>query len=109
MGLNHSLLRLEKLIICTVSIFFIDIARKIGYVYVAVTHYVEGTLMPLLVNRLIFTLIPQRTPFILRFFSSLICGMVLKQLIDPQLVDNFKLVGKSSFTPRPCYHPLILD
>ncbi|KAH9924373.1 thioredoxin-like protein [Amylocystis lapponica] len=30
------------------------------------THYAEGTLMPLIVNRFIFTILPERAPFFLR-------------------------------------------
>ncbi|KAH8116141.1 thioredoxin-like protein [Phellopilus nigrolimitatus] len=52
------------------------------------SHYSEGSLMPLLVNKLMFTLIPQRTPFFIRPIAKLIFGKVLKTLIDPRLAEH---------------------
>ncbi|KAG8750585.1 hypothetical protein FRC12_012816, partial [Ceratobasidium sp. 428] len=40
------------------------------------THYTEGTLMPLFVNRIIFTVAPQRAPFFIRPVMNLIFGML---------------------------------
>ncbi|EJD05611.1 thioredoxin-like protein [Fomitiporia mediterranea MF3/22] len=52
------------------------------------THYAEGSIMPLLVIKLVFTIIPQRTPFFIRPVASLICNTLLKKMVDPQLLQN---------------------
>ncbi|KIP09910.1 hypothetical protein PHLGIDRAFT_101988 [Phlebiopsis gigantea 11061_1 CR5-6] len=56
------------------------------------THYTEGTVMPLLVNKLIFSIAPSRSPFILRplvrlVFSGLETGFVL-----PRLTGHAKII-----------------
>ena len=51
-------------------------------------HYAEGSAMPLLVMKLIFTAIQKRAPFLLKPFAKMICGSVVNTMIDPQLKDN---------------------
>ncbi|TDL24564.1 thioredoxin-like protein [Rickenella mellea] len=56
------------------------------------THYAEGTLMPILVNKLVFTIIPQRVPFYIRPVANIIFGSVSKQLLEPNIETNSKFV-----------------
>ncbi|RST79170.1 glutathione S-transferase, partial [Aquibium carbonis] len=51
-------------------------------------HYAEGSAMPLLVMKLIFTRLPSQMPFLLRPFARMISGGVNARLIDPQLADH---------------------
>ena len=48
-------------------------------------HYSEGSAMPLLVMKLIFSKIPERSPFILKPLMKKVFGAVSAQLTDPQL------------------------
>jgi len=49
------------------------------------THYCEGSLMPVLVNRLIFTLIPENSPWLLRPLLRFIFGKVQTGFIVPRM------------------------
>ncbi len=51
-------------------------------------HYSEGSAMPLLVMKLVFTAIPERVPFFVRPVASLITKGVSTQLLDPQIADH---------------------
>jgi len=65
------------------------------------THYAEGTLMPLLVNKLIFSLVPTRAPFFIRPLLWIIFGQLDKLLIIPELKKNQDLIEthlKKSFS-----------
>ncbi|KAH8097038.1 thioredoxin-like protein [Cristinia sonorae] len=55
-------------------------------------HYVEGSLMPLLVNSLIFTIVPQRAPFIIRPLVRPIFNMLLAQMVTPRLKEHAKMI-----------------
>ncbi|KAG9125717.1 hypothetical protein FRC07_006484 [Ceratobasidium sp. 392] len=55
-------------------------------------HYSEGTLMPLLVNRLIFTIVPERAPFFIRPILNMVFGMLDSQMISPRIKANIKMV-----------------
>ncbi|GBR11796.1 glutathione S-transferase [Acetobacter oeni] len=48
-------------------------------------HYAEGSAMPPLVLKLIFSMLPSRVPFFLRPFAALISKGVQDRLIDPEL------------------------
>ena len=48
-------------------------------------HYAEGSLMPPLLMRLIFSLLPARAPALMRVFASAIASRTLEGYIDPQL------------------------
>lgn len=50
-----------------------------------VTHYAEGSLMPPLVLKLVFSLIPGQTPFFIRPLVRIIFNQVDAQYVDPQL------------------------
>lgn len=70
-----------------------------GYVFVLlvnisiVTHYAEGSVQPLLVRRLLFRLIPDNAPFLIRPLLKGIFGKVDQTLISPELDKHGKLVG----------------
>ncbi|TFY57621.1 hypothetical protein EVG20_g8469 [Dentipellis fragilis] len=63
------------------------------------THYCEGSLMPLVVNKFIFSIIPERAPWFLRFFLRGIFGNLTSMLVDPQLKKHLDVIeahlGKS--------------
>jgi glutathione S-transferase len=48
-------------------------------------HYAEGSAMPPLVMKLIFSLMPRRAPMLLRPLVNKITGQALATLVDPQL------------------------
>ncbi|TXH03229.1 MAG: glutathione S-transferase [Nevskiaceae bacterium] len=52
-------------------------------------HYAEGSAMPLLVMKLIFSVIPQRTPMLVRPVASAIVANVMKSFIGPNLKTHF--------------------
>jgi glutathione S-transferase len=54
-------------------------------------HYAEGSAMPLLVMKLIFSRIPAQMPFLLRPVATMIANGVNGRLIDPQLADHVAL------------------
>lgn len=54
-------------------------------------HYAEGSAMPLLVMKLIFSRLPAQMPFFLRPVARMISGGVNSRLIDPQLADHLAL------------------
>ncbi|KIM85812.1 hypothetical protein PILCRDRAFT_817024 [Piloderma croceum F 1598] len=56
------------------------------------THYAEGTLMPLLVNKLIFSLIPARAPFFIRPLLWMVFGQLDKQILLPQIGKNRDMI-----------------
>lgn len=51
-------------------------------------HYAEGSAMPLLVMKLIFSKLPGQMPLLLRPVARLISNGVSAKLLDPQLADN---------------------
>ncbi|KAH8996683.1 thioredoxin-like protein [Lactarius akahatsu] len=56
------------------------------------THFSEGTLMPLLVNRYVFSLVPTQAPFFLRPLLWPICSMLDAQLVAKPLNESLKYV-----------------
>ncbi len=51
-------------------------------------HYAEGSAMPLLLQKLLFTLAPRRTPALLRLFVKPVFDRMLATLVDPQLKQH---------------------
>ena len=51
-------------------------------------HYAEGSAMPLLLLKLLFSRLPAQMPFFLRPMAGLISRGVSAKLIDPQLIDH---------------------
>ncbi|PSR76185.1 hypothetical protein PHLCEN_2v8608 [Hermanssonia centrifuga] len=58
------------------------------------THYAEGSLMPLLVNKLIFSMIPDRAPFILRPILRGVFNSLDSALINPRLKTQADYIEK---------------
>lgn len=56
--------------------------------YVYWLHYAEGSAMPLLVMKLLFSRIPRQVPFLLRPVATLISKGVASKFINPQLKDH---------------------
>jgi len=48
-------------------------------------HYAEGSLMPILINKYIFTTIPEQAPFILRPFLTVIFTAMVNKMITPRI------------------------
>jgi glutathione S-transferase len=57
--------------------------------YVYFMHYGEGSLMPLLVMKLIFSRIPSRLPALMRPVGRMIANGADKTLLAPQLATHF--------------------
>lgn len=51
-------------------------------------HYAEGSAMPLLLQKLLFTLAPKRVPGLLRPFVKPVFDRMLATLVDPQLKQH---------------------
>ena len=56
--------------------------------------------MPMLVNKLIFRIIPERAPFLLRPLLKGVFGAVAKQMLDPRLKIHADMVNLSSLILR---------
>ncbi|KAK7693480.1 hypothetical protein QCA50_003048 [Cerrena zonata] len=55
-------------------------------------HYCEGSLMPLLVNSLIFSIIPERAPFLLRPLLRSVFANVRAKMLDVRLKKHSELI-----------------
>lgn len=86
---------LAGLTTCTVCILFHSNQIGTNQASPAVTHYAEGSLMPYLVMKIIFELIPKRTPFFIRPFANLILGGVTSAFLDPTLKQHAEFVRTS--------------
>lgn len=53
-------------------------------------HYAEGSAMPLLLMKLIFSRLPSSTPALIRPVARMICRGVLGKLVDPQLTRHLR-------------------
>jgi glutathione S-transferase len=62
-------------------------AEKINYTYFL--HYAEGSLMPLLLMKLIFSRIPSRLPFFMKPVGRAIAKGANTTLLDPQIGSHF--------------------
>ncbi|KAG8746362.1 hypothetical protein FRC12_014302 [Ceratobasidium sp. 428] len=56
------------------------------------THYTEGTLAPLLVSRVIYSAIPDRSPLLIRPIVRLVFNTLLAQMVDPRLKAHVKMI-----------------
>jgi len=61
--------------------------EKINYTYFL--HYAEGSLMPLLLMKLIFSRIPSRLPFFMKPVGRAIANGANTTLLDPQIGSHF--------------------
>ncbi|KAF9041197.1 thioredoxin-like protein [Panaeolus papilionaceus] len=55
-------------------------------------HYAEGSLMPLLTQYLMFTIIPQKSPFFLRPILKFVFNKITQAMLLPQIKANFAMV-----------------
>ena len=53
-------------------------------------HYAEGSAMPLLVMKLIFSRMPAAVPALLRPIAKMICGGALNSFVNPQLQQHLQ-------------------
>lgn len=65
-------------------------------------HYGEGSLMPLLVMKLIFGSIPPKTPALIRPIAKAIVGTVGKQFLDPNLGTHLGFI-ENTLQGRPWF------
>ncbi|KZT10388.1 thioredoxin-like protein [Laetiporus sulphureus 93-53] len=56
------------------------------------THYTEGSLMPLVVNRLVLGLVVDKAPFFIRPLISLLVSQILSRVLDPRLKLHAALI-----------------
>ncbi|TFL00724.1 thioredoxin-like protein [Pterulicium gracile] len=56
------------------------------------SHYAEGSLLPILVQKLMYTIIPSQTPFYLRPLAWLFCGGLLSSVVNPQLKTHSQYI-----------------
>lgn len=61
--------------------------ERVNYTYFL--HYAEGSLMPLLLMKLIFNRMPERLPFFMKPVGKAIAAGANKQLLDPQIGNHF--------------------
>ena len=61
--------------------------ERIHYTYFL--HYAEGSLMPLLLMKLVFSRIPSRLPFFMKPVGKAIADGANKTLLDPQIGNHF--------------------
>ncbi|KAI0360528.1 thioredoxin-like protein [Trametes cingulata] len=64
---------------------------KIDNIYF--THYSEASLMPMLVNKIIFRVIAQKSPFFLRPVLSGVFNTVSAKMLDPRLKTHAEMVS----------------
>ncbi|KAJ4468851.1 thioredoxin-like protein [Lentinula aciculospora] len=55
-------------------------------------HYAEGTLMPILVQKLIFSLVPARSPWVIRWFLKVVFNELSRQIVEPELKKNIDMI-----------------
>ncbi|PPQ82930.1 hypothetical protein CVT26_005037 [Gymnopilus dilepis] len=56
------------------------------------SHYAEGSLMPILVQKLIFDLVPKNSPFLLRPLVKSIFGKLDNLLVQSELKKHFAMI-----------------
>ena len=78
-------------------------AERVHYTYFL--HYAEGSLMPLLFMKLVFSRIPSRLPFFMKPVGRAISAGANKQLLDPQIGNHFMFLemelGKRAWFAGP--------
>ncbi|ESK88087.1 glutathione s-transferase [Moniliophthora roreri MCA 2997] len=56
------------------------------------THYAEGSIMPTFVMKLIFTMIPQKSPWILRWLLRIVFDKIESTMLAPELKKHSDLM-----------------
>lgn len=57
------------------------------------SHFAEGSFMPMMVNKLIFSIVPGQAPFLIRPLVSSIFGALTKQIVDPEIKKSIEYVS----------------
>ncbi|KAG6914612.1 hypothetical protein DXG01_016345 [Tephrocybe rancida] len=58
------------------------------------THYAEGSLMPLLVSKLTYDIVPSKTPFFVRPIAQMIFNSLTHKLLVPAFANHFGMIEK---------------
>jgi hypothetical protein len=74
----------------------------------SVTHSAEGSIMPYLMNRLIFSLTPGRVPFLIRPVANMIFSSLDDLLVKPNIQANIDYVSRLSASDL-CEHSCPFD
>lgn len=61
----------------------------------SVSHYAEGSLMPLLLNKIVYRIIPERAPVLLKPFLSCVFDALSHRLVAPRLRTHREYVRAS--------------
>jgi hypothetical protein len=61
-------------------------------IHIPVSHYAEGTLMPILIQRMIFDYVPKNAPFWIRPIVRTVFDQLKKLLVEPEIKKNLKMV-----------------
>jgi len=56
-------------------------------------HYAEGSLMPLLLMKLVFNKVKTDAPFVIRPIAKAIAGQVSSRFLDPNIANHLKFLG----------------
>jgi len=56
------------------------------------THYAEGSLMPILVNKMIFSIIPQKSPALIRPLLKPIFATLDKRMLEPEIKAHCAMI-----------------
>lgn len=64
------------------------------------THYAEGSLMPILQNYMIFTMVPDHAPFLIRPLLRVVFNTLKSQIVDPRIKVNLEMI-ESHLAARP--------
>ncbi|KAF8886581.1 thioredoxin-like protein [Infundibulicybe gibba] len=64
-----------------------------GYMHnIYFSHYAEGSLMPILVQKIIFDYIPKHSPFFTRPLLHMVFGQLNKKLVQPELRKHISMI-----------------
>jgi len=56
------------------------------------SHYAEGSLMPILVQRIIFDYVPKSAPFLIRPILNRVFAQLNKLLVEPEIKKNLTMI-----------------
>lgn len=79
-----------------------------AYSYDTVTHYAEGSLMPVVINKLVFSHIPRQSPALLRPLVKSVFSAIEKKMLIPQLKAHCELVSRVIAPSMPTLHSYAL-
>ncbi|KAL0574901.1 hypothetical protein V5O48_007061 [Marasmius crinis-equi] len=84
----------EYLIRANGNVRFVPPSSGQGYIdNLYFTHYAEGSIMPTMVQKAVFTMtVPQRSPWLLRGLLSGVLGKISEKIVTPELKKHSDLV-----------------